>query len=245
MIGVPIGNRAGCNACFHRSECDCRRNPQNQARIKWARNERLLAKCSDFTAIGHGGNIGRRFTRQLGNGLGCGNFHCLIDRGRPDIECTAENIGKTQDIVDLIGKIRTPCADHRIGTHCACFIGHDFWIGIGQSQDQGLRGHFFEHMRFQNAACGQTEKYICPFYHFDQRALVRLLSENRFPAVHQGLTALIGNAFEIGNPDVFAFDTHGHQQIQARQCRSTRTRCDNLDLAQVFVCKSHRIHHSS
>ena len=68
-----------------------------------------------------------------------GELHLLVDRRRADIERAAENERKAQDVVDLIGKVRAPGRDDRVGPRLLGEVGHDLGLGIGQRQDQRLR----------------------------------------------------------------------------------------------------------
>ena len=43
-----------------------------------------------------------------------GELHFLIDRGRRDIQRAAENEGKAQDVIDLVGEVAAPRGDDGI-----------------------------------------------------------------------------------------------------------------------------------
>ena len=42
---------------------------------------------------------------------------------------------------------------------------------------------------------------------------------------------------------MFAFDTHGHQQIQTGQGSRTSARCHHFDVSEFFARQLHGIHH--
>ncbi len=131
------------------------------------------------------------------NRLHGGMFHGLIDGGRTTIEGPSENVRKTQDIVDLIGEIRTTCADHGVRAGGIGLLRHDLGIGIGQRHDQGLGGHLGQHVLFQNTTCGEAEKNISALNDFSQGALVGLLRENFLILVHEFVAALIDHALNV------------------------------------------------
>ena len=53
-------------------------------------------------------NIGHRAASQFGNGARRSHFHFFVDGRSSHIQRTAENIGETNDIIDLIGIVRAP-----------------------------------------------------------------------------------------------------------------------------------------
>jgi hypothetical protein len=57
----------------------------------------------------------------------------------PTSSAPAEDEGKAQDVVDLIGKIAAPGGDDGIRRDLADLVGQDFRIGIGQRQDERVR----------------------------------------------------------------------------------------------------------
>ena len=120
------------NTRFHGRSCDRGRNAQDQPRIERARDQRARAKPLRFTAVEAGGDrIDRRIARELGDGIDRGLLHLLIDRGGADVERAAEDEGKAQDVVDLIGEVGSPGADHRVGARFPRFVRHDLRVWIG------------------------------------------------------------------------------------------------------------------
>jgi hypothetical protein len=57
---------------------------------------------------------------------------------RAAIERAAEDVRKTQDVVDLIGKIRPPGADHRVGPGFAASSGMISGEGLASAMISGF-----------------------------------------------------------------------------------------------------------
>ena len=68
-------------------------------------------------AIGRGDLVGHVLAREGGERLGGRDLHLVIDRRGAHIERAAEDIGKAQDIVDLVRIVRTAGRDDRVGPH--------------------------------------------------------------------------------------------------------------------------------
>ena len=89
--------------------------------------------------------------RELRDGANGGEFHRLVDRACADIERAAENVGKAENVVDLVRIIRAPGADHRVRLHRQRLRRIDFRIGIGERHDQRALGHPRDHVLLQDA----------------------------------------------------------------------------------------------
>ena len=53
--------------------------------------------------IGGGHLVRHVLARQVGQGLGRGDLHLVIDGAGPHVERAAEDVGKAQHVVDLVG----------------------------------------------------------------------------------------------------------------------------------------------
>ena len=107
-----------------------------------------------FTAVEAGGDrIDRRIARELGDGIDRGLLHLLIDCGGADVERAAEDEGKAQDVVDLIGEVGATGTDHGVGTRFAGLIRHDLRVWIGKRHHQRLVRHLLDHLWCQHVRC--------------------------------------------------------------------------------------------
>jgi hypothetical protein len=170
-----------------------------------------------------------------------GLLHLLIDRGGADIERAAKDEGKAQDVVDLIGKVGTAGADHRVGARLARFVRHDFRRRIGQRHHQWLVRHLLDHVGCQHIRRRQAEENVGAADHVRQHALVGLLRIDGLPAVHQRGAALMHHAIDIDDPDVLALRAHRDQQIETRYRRGAGAGCDDLDVFKILAFEQQRI----
>jgi len=85
--------------------------------------------------------VRHRFAGQSGQGFDGGNFHGGIDTGGAHVQRAAENEGKPEDIVDLVGLVATSGGEDEI---VACGMGQsrvDFRIGVGEGKYDRVGGH--------------------------------------------------------------------------------------------------------
>ena len=100
------------------------------------------------------------------------DLHRPIDNPGAGVKRAAEDAGKSQDIVDLIGKIAAPGAnDRRTGGQRD--IGHDLWLGIGHCQDDRSLGHALDIAGSEQAALADPDKDIRPLQHLVHAAGMR------------------------------------------------------------------------
>ena len=102
-------------------------------------------------------------TSECGNGMNSSESSFPRDRGRADVERTAKNERKTQDIVDLVGVIGAAGGDDGVRSRRLGEFRRLFPDRIGEGKNQGtLLAIFGDHFRLQDAAGRQTEKRSAP-----------------------------------------------------------------------------------
>ena len=153
-VRSPIGDRAGGNTTFHRRARHRRCDFRDQARIERFGDQIILAESGSGFTVCHRHDVGLLGLGKFGNGIYRRELHRFIDRRRTDIERTAKDERKTKHIVHLVGIVGTTGRNHRIVAHRADFFRQDFRCWIGQCEDQRLIRHAFDHLGFQNTACG-------------------------------------------------------------------------------------------
>ena len=185
--------------------------------IRRSHHVRLLLSCQ----------IRHRFHRS--------DLHFTRNRARADVQRTTENEWETQHIVHLIGVIRASRRDNRVWTNLFDQFRQNFGRWIGQSKNQWVFCHFFDHLLFEHATRRQTEENVRAFDGFRQSALFCFLCKFGFVFIHQHRTAFEHHPFDVRDPNVFDRQTQIHQQIQTRQRRRTCTRGDQFDFFDVLT----------
>ena len=116
LIGVEIRDRPGRDAGLHRGLGDGRRDAQDQARIERIGDQRAGAEVAAPRRHRRGAATSEGASRaSAAMASTAASFISSLIVGGADIERAAENVGKAQDVVDLVGIVRAPGADHRVG----------------------------------------------------------------------------------------------------------------------------------
>ncbi len=231
-ISVPVLDRLLGNTRFHRCPRHGGRDAQDQALVERVGDDVLGAEHGRRTG---GRNFEARLMGQLGNGAHRRQLHFLVDRGRAHVERTPEDERETQDVVDLVGIVRPPGADHGVGTRGLGQFRRDFWIGVGQRQDQRLWRHLEQHFRLECARPGEPEEYIRALDHLGKRGRVALAAILPAPTVVD-VIALVGDqAILVGHPDVLVLGAQRHQHVEAGNGRGPCPGGTDLDVLNLLA----------
>jgi hypothetical protein len=155
----------------------------------------------------------------------------------------AEDIGKAQDVVDLVGVVGAAGRHDGVVAHGLDVFGRDLRIRVGQRQDDGLGGHLGDHVLLEHAAGRQAQEDVRAGDHVAERARVGLLRELDLVLVHQLGAAFIDHAGQVGHEHVFALNAQLEQQVQAGQRRGARAGGHQLDLARPLADHLERVQH--
>ena len=216
-VSLHVLNRARSHAAVLRSLGHGRRNLHHQARVKRFGDQVLGAKRQAFASISRSHHLTLLGLGQFGNRVNRRNLHLVSDGGGASVQRATEDIGETEDVVDLVVIVAAACGDDGVVAHGFDFFGRDLWVGIGQGHDDGLGGHALDHLWFQHATGGETQKYIGAIDDVSQGARICLLGELDLVLIHQFGAALIDHARQVGDKNIFAGHTHLEQQTQTRQ----------------------------
>ena len=105
------------------------------------------------------------------------------------------------------------------GARGACFLGHDFGIGVGQREDERPVGHGLDHFGLEHAGRREAEEDVGSRNDVGERPRVGLLGIDRLPSVHERGAPFVDDPLDVGDPDVFALGAEGDEEIEAGKCR--------------------------
>ena len=103
---------------------------------------------------------------------------------RAHIERAAEDVGKAQHIVDLVGIVGAAGGDDGVGTDRLDIFRRDFGIGIGHGEDDRRLRHRLHHVLGHRAFHGKAEEQVAALQRVGKRARVGVDRMRRFPLVH-------------------------------------------------------------
>ncbi len=233
-VGFHVDDRIACNARIHGGLGNGCRDVRQQSRIERRRDDVARAEGRPFAVKGGRDLIGYLGARQLGDGFGGRDLHGVVDRRRLDVERAAENEGEAEHVIDLIGIVGAPGRHDGIGADRFHVLRLDLGIGVGHREDQRLFRHARDKLARQHAGGGEAEEDIGTIDDVGERSCLRLLRVRCLIGVHQLLAALVDDAFDIADEDVFAFEPELDEQVEAGEGRGTRAGANELDLADVL-----------
>ena len=114
-----------------------RGDAQDQAGIERIGDQRARPEGRRFAAIGARRHLRGRLARQRRDGVDRRDLHGLVDLGGADIERAAEDIGKAQDVVHLVGEVRASGADQGVGRALSASSGMISGVGLASAMISG------------------------------------------------------------------------------------------------------------
>ena len=218
-VGVHVGNRAQCHAAVCRRLGHRWRDLHHQARVKRLGNQVLRPESQLFAGIGGSHHLALLGLGQLGDGVHRRDFHLDRDGRGAGIQGATENIGKTQDVVDLVRVVGAAGGHHGVTAHCLDVFRGDFGIWVGQGKNDGVRCHLLNHGRFEHTTGGQPEKNVGVRNDVTQGSRFGFLGKDDFVLVHQLGTALVHHPCQVGDKNILARYAQLDQEAQAGQRR--------------------------
>ena len=93
------------------------------------------------------------------NRVGSRNLHLLVDVAGSAVERAAENTGEGENVIDLVRKVASACADNSR----TCFfreVGHNFGSGVSHSKENRILSHRLDHILAYAACGGDSEEHV-------------------------------------------------------------------------------------
>ena len=101
----------------------------------------FAAEAQPRAAIGERDLVGHVLARQFGQSVRGGDLHLHVDGLGAHVERAAEDVGKAEDVVDLVGIIRAAGGDDHVVAHLLRVFRRDLGIGVGHGEDDRVGRH--------------------------------------------------------------------------------------------------------
>jgi len=158
-----------------------------------------------------------------------------------DIEGAAEEVGKAEDVVDLVGIVAAPGRHDGIGAHGMGLFRRDLGIGVRHGEDHRVVGHAGDHVRGDRALRRDAEEHVGAPHRVIERARFGAGGMGRFPLVHALGAALVDHALGIAHDAVVMARAHGFQQFQAGDARRPGAVEDDLHVLDLLAGDLQRV----
>ena len=152
-ILIEIFNRPTRDACFHGSFDNGYWYSLKKTRIKWLRNDVLRTKLQRLTIVGQGHFFRCLLLCKVNKPIGTGDLHFVVDRGGATVQCASEQEGEAENVIYLVGEVRTTGANNRIGARLSREIRMNLWIRVCHGQNKWVWRHLLNHVLGHTVAC--------------------------------------------------------------------------------------------
>ncbi len=232
-VGFHVRDRLAGNTGIHGGLRDQRRHEADQARVERRGDDVFPSEGRAGAVIGGGHFVRHVFAREFGQRACGSDLHFLVDAPGTDIQRAAEDVGKAQNIVDLVGIVRPSGRNDRIAAHGLDVFGSDLRIRVGHREDDRVLGHGFHHVLGHRALDRQAEEDIRAVHRFGEGPLLGLDREGGLELVHLFRAAFIDHAGGVAEQDILALHAEMADEAGDRQARRARAGDGNLDVGQL------------
>lgn len=240
-IGLEVLDRLAGDAGLHSCLCDGHRDRRDEARIEGDGNDILRPEARPVALIGSGDVVRNVFLGEIGERFRRGDLHRVVDGRGAHVERAAEDIGKAENVVDLVRIVRAAGRDDRVVADQGHFFGRDFRIGIGHGEDDRPCAHGADHVRGKRALGRKAEEHVGAVKSLGERPAVGLDRMRRLPLVHAVGTALVDDPLGIAEDDVFRVEAHRLDELDAGDRRRARAVADELGRLEVAAGQGQRV----
>ena len=214
LVGGEIDDRPPRHSRGHRRFGHRDRHDMNEARIERDRNDVVAAEARPRAAIGGRHLVGNVLAREIGERVRGRDLHLHVDRLGAHVERAAEDIGKSEDVVDLVGIVGAPGGDDHVVARLLRVFRRDFRVGVRHRENDRIGRHGLDHVRRQRPLGRKTEEDIRPGHRFRERPQGRLDRVGGFPLIHAFLPAAIDDALGVAQDDVRGLEPDRLDQVE-------------------------------
>ncbi len=232
-VAAEIVDRPARHARIHRRLGHRGRDARNEPGVEGVGDDVIGTETKLAPRRGVMHLIGDVLAGELGQRLGRGDLHRLVDGARPHVEGAAENVRKAEHVVDLVRIVGAASGDDRVRCYLARLLRGDFGIRIGHREDDRARGHRAHHLRGERPFDGKPEEDVRPFQRLGQRARPGRHRMRRLPLVHPLGAALIDHPLGVAEDDVGGAKSHRLDQFGAGDRRRSCPVDDELDIGEI------------
>ena len=215
-------------------------NPVDQTRIKRCRDDVIATKSQRF-AISKRHLIRHILARQCGQRMSTSDLHLVVDGARIDVQRAAEQVGKAQNVVHLVGIVRAARGDDGVDADLVGLFRGDFGIRVCHGKDHRVVGHGGNHLLRHRAFDRHAKENIGAFHCFLKRPQLSLDRMGRLPLVHTFGTALIDHTLGVTDDAVVMPRAHGFQQLDTGDTCRTRAVEHDLHVFDLLARNMQRI----
>ena len=220
-----------------------RRNAQDESHVERCRDQIFGAEVQLLTGVSGGHFVTGLGLGQRGDLVHAGQLHLFGDLGRAAVQRTTEDVGKAQDVVDLVRIVAAAGGDDAVRPHLLGQFGPDLGLGVGQRQDDRLRSHRPDHVCGQHASRRTPQENVGVLHHVGQRLRVGFLAVTLLAFVELVAAAFADHALGVADEDVFVLETQAHHHVEAGDGRRAGAGDGQLHVADRLAHQFQPVQH--
>ena len=109
LILIPVLNGLASHTAIHCCLGNSGADLSDKTWVNGLGNEVVATEGEVVDLIDIVDNIGNRLLGQIGNGVNSSELHLLVDGTGVNVEGTTEDVGETDNVVNLVGIVGTTC----------------------------------------------------------------------------------------------------------------------------------------
>ena len=245
LILLPVLDVATSHTAFDGGLGNGSTHLRDQARVNRLRDEVVTAERQVVHLIDIVHHIGHRLFRQVGDGEGSSHLHLFVDSAGMHVESAAEDVWESNDVVDLVGIVRTArCHQHIGSAGHRVFVG-DFGHGVRQRKHDGIVSHRAHHVLRHHITLRQTHEHIGAAHRLLQRVYIAAVGGEESLLLSQFLAVAGNDATRVEHHNVLPAGTKRTVELCTRNGGSAGTVHHNLHVGDVLARHLQRVLQSS
>ena len=221
FVGFPVVDGLACHAALYGCACHGGAHLADESWVDGLRYEVVAAEVQVVHLVHVVHHVGHWLLGQVGNGVYGGHLHLFVDGGGVHVECAAEDVGESDDVVYLVGIVGASCRHQHVGACVHGVLVGDLRRGVGQGEDDGVVGHRAHHVLRQHVALRQSYEHVGAAHGLFQRVYVAAVGGEEALLVVQSLAVAGDDALRVEHHDVLLLCAQRHVELGARDgCRA-------------------------
>ena len=244
LVSIEIDERAPRDARGHGRLRHRYRHDVHETRVERHRDDVFPAEPGTRAMIRRGNLIRHVFARESGQRVRSRDLHFHIDRLCPDVERAPKNIGKAENVIDLVGVVGPTGGDDDVVAGLPRLFRSNLGVRVRHCKNDRIARHGFDHLRRQRALGGQPKKDVGADHRLVERSERRFDGMGGLPLVHALGAAAIDHALGVAQHHVRRLETNRLDKIETRNAGCSRAIADQTRRVDVATRQVNGIDHA-
>ena len=200
--------------------------------IERSRNQILASEVQAPALVSGRHGLGNVLLGEFGQRVGSCQEHLVVDSRGAHVQGAAEDEGKAEDVVHLVGVVRSARGHDHVVANGESIFRQDLRIRVGHREHDRLVRHRLDHLRREHAADAQADEHVRPDGGLCQGLDVRVLGVFR---LRRGKIVPLraDHALRVREPQVLRIRSQAHVVVGGGDGRGPRPGEHDLHLVDL------------